>query len=191
MSEYLYDVFLSYRRAGNVAGWVETHLTKVLSRCLQDELDYEPKIFVDKQIETGAFWPDELENALRRSRLMVAVLSPPYFTSKWCRAEWKSMELRENIVEMDSGLIFPVVFSDGDSFNTHVERRQCRSMKDWSYPYPQFAEAPAFLQFHDKVREFAIELVGRLDKVPQWSPDWPVERPDFHSQPPRAYLPEL
>jgi hypothetical protein len=191
MNDYLYDIFVSYRRAGNVAGWVQTHLLDVLQNCLADELDRKPEIFIDKRIETGLFWPDEIEAGLRHSRLMIAVLSPPYFTSKWCMAEWASMTLREEALNLKSGLILPLVFSDGDKFPDAAKLRQGRSMKLWGYPYPQFSQSPAFLEFHDEVRNVAQEIVPRLDAVPPWNAQWPIRRPDLVSAHPPAMLPEL
>ena len=98
MNGYQYDVFISYRRAGNVANWVQLHLSRVLARCLEDELDRAPVLFIDNDMETGSRWPDKLETSLRQSRLMIAVLSPPYFTSPWCVAgHRRSMFLRERV----------------------------------------------------------------------------------------------
>src|SRR5689334_25416206 len=106
-----------------------------------------PTIFVDEQIEAGNLWPDTLAKKLLGSKLLIAVLSPPYFTSGWCRAEWDSMEEREKVLGIASaddphGLIYPVVFHDGERFPDKVKLRQYREVKPWAYPYPQFAMAP-------------------------------------------------
>ena len=191
MDGYTYDIFLSYSHAGNVAGWVQRHLVTVLTDCLSDEIERRPKIFLDTRMDTGSYWPIEMERGLRHSRLMIAVLSPPYFSSKWCTAEWDSMILRERMLNTDTGLIFPLTFSDGDKFPDSAKARQCRSMKTWAYPYAQFAESPAFLPFHDEVKTIAIELAARLDAVPEWSPEWPIERPDSVPSAFPAELPEL
>jgi TIR domain len=193
MDGYENDVFISYRRTGNVAGWVQRHLSEVLTSCLEDELDRSPKIFIDNDLDTGAIWPDKLEKSLHRSRLMVAVLSPPYFTSSWCQAEWRSMFLREQMLglEADERLIFPLVFSDGDRFPDYAKARKSRSMKAWGYPYPQFAGSQDFLRFHDEVRKVACEIAGRLDSVPDWDANWPFERPSPVPNPVPAALPEL
>ncbi len=177
MSDYSYDVFISYRRNGNVADWVQRHLVKVLSNCLTDELEREPTIFLDVRMDTGTLWPTELMNGLQRSRVMVAVLSPQYFRSSWCLAEWETLARREAATGHIGRLIFPLTFSDGDRFPPSALDRQCRSMKPWAYPYPQFSESLDFLPFHDEVRSIAVEIARRLDSVPNWSGDWPVEQP--------------
>ena len=64
-------------------------------------------------------------------------------------------------------------------------------MKEWGYPYPQFADSPAFLSFHDAVRQLAGEIARQLETVPAWDANWPVERPDAVFAPLPAALPEL
>jgi len=82
-SGYRFDLFLSYRRGGTVPDWVHNHLHPLLLDCLADELSREPRIFLDSTMETGVHWPSGLEWALRRSRLLLPIWSPPYFTSPW------------------------------------------------------------------------------------------------------------
>jgi hypothetical protein len=197
MSDYGYDIFLSYsRRGGNAARWVQTHLVEVLTKCLEDELGRTPKVFLDTRMETGTKWPLELERGLRRSRMLLAVLSPLYFKSEWCLAEWESMALREHSVGMTSpeapnGLIFPLVYSDGESFPESARERQSRSVKDWGYPYPQFASSLAYLDFHDEMKSVAAELGAQLEAVPAWREGWPIERPRPVGPALPARLPEL
>src|SRR3954452_7815046 len=95
---YRWDVFISYRRTQNVTGWVRNHLCPVLRRCLEDEMDRVPQVFVDDHLEVGQYWPDALEEVLATSRSLLAVWSPPYFTSAWCVAEWQSMRARERVL---------------------------------------------------------------------------------------------
>ena len=99
---YEYDIFLSYKRGGDVEDWVVNHFYDRLLRCLEGVMDRDPKIFIDKTIKTGSSWPDVLKNALKSSRILVSVWSPPYFRSPWCDAEWKSMLERERIKQLTS-----------------------------------------------------------------------------------------
>jgi hypothetical protein len=196
LSDYKFDIFLSYSRKGNVAEWLQRHFSEVLNNCLTDELGYPPRIFLDTRMETGSLWPAELENGLRTSRLMVAILSPPYWASKWCRTEWDTMAERERLTGYAStgnprGLIYPFTFADGDKFPESAKNRQCRSMKKWGYPYRQFADSPAYLEFFDEVKLAAGELVARLEEIPPWSATWPIMRTGHVPTPVRATLPEL
>ncbi|TDE38722.1 TIR-like protein FxsC [Actinomadura sp. 6K520] len=44
--------------------------------------------FMDKQIDVGTEWPDQLADALANCRVFVALFSPAYFTSEYCGREW-------------------------------------------------------------------------------------------------------
>src|SRR5688572_13724163 len=89
---YRYDVFISYARAGDAGLWVKKYFAHELYEKLSEELPYEPRMFRDESsIPVGAYWPDEIREAMRDSKVMVCVLSSRYFRSGWCRSEWASM----------------------------------------------------------------------------------------------------
>lgn len=186
---YRWDVFISYRRGGNVTDWVRYHFHPVLVKCLEDELDRQPQVFFDDRMEVGAYWPDELAEALRRTMYLVAVWSPPYFRSAWCVAEWQTMLAREKLLGVprlgeSRSLVYPVVFSDGDSFP--AEARIVRSRLDLSrygFPYQQFSKTESYLEFHAKIKEIAVDLAKRFHSPPEWKPDWPIVRPEAYSAP--------
>lgn len=193
---YTWDVFISYRRTHNVAGWVQNHLGPVLERCLEDQMDHPPRVFVDDKLEIGAYWPEELADVLSTSRYLLAVWSPPYFTSRWCVAEWQTMREREKLLGIPQkgetrGLIYPVVYSDGSSFPREARTVQSRfDLSEYGFPYEQFRRTDAYLEFHQKVRSIAIDLAGRLSSAPPWRADWPICRPEPFPTP-SAELPRL
>ncbi len=193
---YTWDVFISYRRTHNVTGWVRNHLCPVLESCLEDEMDRPPQVFLDSQMEIGTYWPDELARALSGTRYLLAVWSPPYFTSPWCVAEWRTMCAREELLGIPRqgetlGLIYPVVYADGDSFPEEARAVQSRfDLSEYGFPYEQFSRTDAYLDFHVKVKSIASALARRLDVAPPWQSDWPVCRPQPFPLPP-AVLPRL
>ena len=180
---YEFDVFLSYPRAGQVGPWVHNHFLPVLRNCLDVHLAYEPRIFVDSAQPTGVKWPENIKEALLRSRLMVAVWTPPYFRSDWCLAEWFSMLERENWLAQNGskpkrGLVYPVVYSDGKHFDPRAQATQYRrDLSAFTYPYPGFKDSAAYLQFHDAIMTMAQEIEDHLGEIPAWQPDWPVVAP--------------
>lgn len=119
-ADYQYDVFISCRRPNPVGGWVKNHFHPLLVEWLSQAMPYEPEIFIDAEgIETSDDWPLKLRQALLGSRCLVTVWSADYFRSAWCMAEWKSMAKREDLLgyrtpENPSGLVYPVVFFDGE-----------------------------------------------------------------------------
>src|SRR6266568_3878854 len=94
---YKYDLFLSYKRAGDVPMWLTNHFYPLLTKAMENLLPAAPRIFLDTQQEIGVNWPNNLAYSLRRSSYMVAVWTVPYFYSPWCMAEWRSMLKREQL----------------------------------------------------------------------------------------------
>jgi TIR domain len=181
--DYIYDVFISYRRKSPAGEWVRNHFYPLLQQWLPEWLDYEPQIFVDFDgIETGSTWPMDLSNALSSARYLVPIWNPTYFRSAWCMAELKTMMERERLLGLRSqsqpqGLIYPVVFADGDSFPEDVKSIQRRDFHQWNTPYLAFQKTEPFLEFDRAMQSLVQELAGLLQKVPPWQENWPILTP--------------
>jgi hypothetical protein len=183
VTNYEFDVFLSYSRKGGSPGWVQNHFLLKLRDCLTDEIGYVPNIFIDYEMEPGTVWTHNLEQALTRSKLLVSIYSPQYFRSEWCLAEWRSMAEREQLLglasrDLNQGLIVPVLYSDSDNFPVYGKDRMWHDMKGLDSPDPMFQQTPDWLEFHKKMRRIAANIADLLDKAPPWRPDWPVRRPE-------------
>jgi hypothetical protein len=180
---YEYDVFISYQRDGaTVPAWVRTHFYPRLSELLDNQLDYEAKIFFDEKVRGGSRWPTEIRNALQRTRILVPVCSPKYFVSEWCLAEWHSMAQREELAGTTTEgkqrvLIYPVLFCDSKNFPDYAHERQMHDLKKYNHHYPQFQDSLAYLDFHSEVTRIAEELDELIHQAPEWRPDWPVSTP--------------
>jgi hypothetical protein len=193
---YEFDVFLSYTRRGGARSWVQENFYPALRDCLDNAMLTAPKIFVDWEMESGVYWPDELESALKCSRLMVSVVSPPYFRSPWCMAEWQTIWARQEKIIAAGGkrprLLHPVRFADGKLFPREVLNISYQDFKEWNAPMAadSFRAVPAYRDFYRAVEDFAEILAGQLSVVPDWDPTWPIIRPDPPDDPP-AQLPRL
>jgi TIR domain len=85
-----YDIFLSYARVDNRENdrYVE-RLAEEMTSLYRLRTGRQLRIFLDRQeITTSQMWEREIHAALRRSSIMIAVLSPAYFRSSWCGREW-------------------------------------------------------------------------------------------------------
>ncbi|MDS0133243.1 MULTISPECIES: TIR domain-containing protein [unclassified Amycolatopsis] len=196
MPGYKYDLFISYPRRGTASKWLLTNFYPWLVDFLVDEVGYEPKIFLDKGMHRGVHWPSQLENALRHSKIMVAVLSAPYFTSKWCMAEWKSMQAREEVLGLASpqcpqGLIYPIRYSDSNAFEEEGLRRSWWDFKGLDNPGPGYQDTRDWHSFQQKVRQCAQDLADLLKQVPAWQSDWPVIAQPDPVLPPPPLLPRF
>jgi TIR domain len=174
---YEYDVFISYRRAGNVEHWVQDHLHPVLTECLTDHLGHPPRIFIDTGISCGDWWPRGLVDALNRTRLLLPVLTAGYFDSPWCHAEWATFAARERWCGKTAHLIHPILYSGLRSLSPTACERQLADFQEWRFPYPQFRLDPRYLAFHNAVDAIAETIVQQRRIAPSWSPRFPVRTP--------------
>ncbi|GHF98286.1 MULTISPECIES: TIR domain-containing protein [Amycolatopsis] len=190
MPGYKYDLFISYSRHGTARNWLLNHFYPRLAECLVDEIAPAPKIFLDKDMPRAVHWPAQLESALHHTKIMVAVLSAPYWESPWCMAEWGSMEAREQLLglvslERPQGLIYPIRFADSHRLENEGRLRSWWDFKGLDNPDRGFQESRDWHSFQQKVRQCAQDLAELLSQVPPWRPDWPViERPDPVLSPP-------
>jgi len=197
--EYIYDIFISYRRHTPVEVWVERYFYPELMKWLPEELPPMRKlnVFFDKRIKPGEKWPAKLCQALRCSRLLLPVLSSPYFGSPWCISELHSIQAREHYLKLSceyqtDGLIYPVVFSDGKYFPDNIKHIQHRDMKKWASTAEAFESSKDFLTFESEVKQIARDISLMLDKSPPYDPNWPIVEveeklndPAMSMQPPR------
>ena len=53
-----------------------------------------PAGFMDREMRGGMWWTDELIRAVGTCRVLIALLSARYLSSKWCRMEWHAFSQR-------------------------------------------------------------------------------------------------
>ena len=87
-----HDAFISYShlddRSVDEVGWV-TDFTRRLHNELGVVLGYEPTIWFDPRLGPADVFARELEDCLRGSAVLVAIISPGYVNSSWCNWELK------------------------------------------------------------------------------------------------------
>jgi hypothetical protein len=181
---YEYDIFLSYTTHGTDQ-WVRQTFFPVLHNCLMNTMPRDPVFFVDWEMDPGTEWPKRLAYALNRSRIMISVLSPPYFRSRWCIAEWETILARQKRVttgkeQQDYSLVLPVVFADGEHFPQNAKNITHFDLSRWSasMTYDGFRSTPDFLGFDRELKKIAELAAALLRSVPEWDETWPVHRPN-------------
>lgn len=180
---YEYDVFISYQRtSATVPQWIKNHFYPRLAEQLDNNADFDVKIFYDEDVPVGVDWPNTLQGALSRTRILLPVCSPKYFQDEWCLAEWHSMAEREeslgmSTVDRPGGLIYPVIFSDSQNFPAYARARRMRNFRELNQPYVQFQDTTAYLEFHRQMDLVAEDLITIIEQAPEWQPNWPVARP--------------
>ncbi|MCU0755919.1 MAG: toll/interleukin-1 receptor domain-containing protein [Xanthomonadales bacterium] len=168
--KYEYDVFISYKNQPGLVGWVQQHFQPLLQTWLDHELPYPPTLFRDKvSIAAGDDWNQAIRDALCNSRILIAILTPQYFTSPWCVAEWLSMEQRE---DADPGtrnqLLIPLKYSNGPHFPEFATRRQFVDCTD--YLDVNSTVKPNIEILEGKVKQLARIIASRMQLVPVHQP---------------------
>ncbi len=172
-TDYLYDVFFSYKRSPEIRDWTRRVHSK-LKFWVGQRMDREPKFFFDEDaLELGSTWPDELRRGLGVSRCMVSVLSPSYFRSDWCLAEWGTFLARKKITGKD--LIFPMCFADGEHFPRDAYEIQHLDVREYAYTVPSFWDTPRAVDLEDKLKNLAGKLAHFISTAPEFRADWPVQ----------------
>lgn len=190
VSGYKFDIFISYCRHGSVQKWLLNHFYPKFKDCLADQYAPVPKVYVDRSMPRGVHWPSDLKKALRHSKILIPLFTPPYFESKWCLAEWQSMQAREKLLGLagpdnPQGLVYPILYSDSENFPMAAREISRWDFKGLSTPEPVFQTSREWIQFHHKVTDVAQDVVELLKHVPEWRPDWPViEEPEPVLMPP-------
>jgi len=100
--------------------------------------------------------------------------------------EWQSMLARERMLglrteEKPWGLVYPVIFSDGEHFHPDACVTQARKdLSPWAIPHKVFERSVEYVEFHRHMGRIAVELAQLIHDVPQWDPEFPViQEPDI------------
>ena len=174
---YLWDVFISYKRNTLIGSWVTDYFLERFTDWLTEKLGelhepIPPRVFFDQRaLEPGSPWPHDLRKAIQTSKVLVAVCSPSYFYSPWCMSEWNSFAERERNLGV-AGLRLPIRHNDSVDF-----------LKDIQYFdfYGYISLAKGFYKkgkqaysFEKKVEDFAAIVARNIHKAPPFQPNWPV-----------------
>jgi hypothetical protein len=169
---YLYDVFLSYSFKPDIQHWVNTKFYPNFVNPLDEELIQLGMIapppngrmcLAKRELRAGDPWPDELKNQLQHSKVMIAVCSPSYFASGWCKSEWETFRVRA------PKLIIPVLYSGADDFL--LPRIQPIQGDD----FREFRNIPggAMARFRNRLATLANAVAAKVNQAPSFSGNFP------------------
>ena len=177
MTDYDYDVFISYHRGGPVQQWVDQWFEQFLTTYLAFELDDEPRVFRDAHdLRTGDKWRSVLVTALGRTKCLVPIYTPTYFRSAWCSAEWSCFLERERATQRD--LIVPVQWHSSDKFPAEAKLSQLADFREFALVGPAFRNTEGFLLFERRMKEFCRDLARKVENAPPRDPAWNVRLPE-------------
>jgi hypothetical protein len=100
-----WDIFVSYSRKD--AALVDSFIAMIRAQYPG------ARIFRDSEsIRAGIDWISRLADAIDASRSVVALFSPAYFDSKWCKREFNAAIIRED--QGDDALLYPLYLRDDE-----------------------------------------------------------------------------
>ncbi|MBI1929730.1 toll/interleukin-1 receptor domain-containing protein [Candidatus Poribacteria bacterium] len=179
---YEFDVFLSYTHAFPFGEWVYQHFLPFFEPFLANALNRTVTVFKDREnISSGDAWPLRLRNALAHSRCLVAIWSPSYFNSLWCKRELSVMLHRERQLgyrtpENPSGLIIPVTVSNGEHFPNYAKQIQYFDCRRFARVGEGFKKTERYVEFQDEMDRWVPEVAKVINQTPPWRQEW-LEEP--------------
>lgn len=154
-----YDIFVSYSRTDNDGGWVDG-LVEFLKQDHRRYSTTDLRVYLDtRELRVGSDWKLSLRQALRGSRVLLACVSPNYFSSEYCQFEWEEFHAyrsqHDGSAETTASIYFVEVgLPDRDQvsqWREEVARVQHLDVQPW---FPQGRAAFA----EDEVRQKLAEL---------------------------------
>lgn len=177
-SGYRYDVYVSCSQAGAVGKWLKNHFLEELKDYLPANLPHEPRLYLREGGGTQSL-PGEDQQALRTARCLLAIWSPEYFRCSSCLSEWQTMRAREHCTgcegaQLGKGLLYPVIFWDGQYFPEAARERPGFAMHDWARSAPAFKLVASYVEFQDAMRRVAAQVAEMVQRAPAWDAGWPL-----------------
>ena len=109
--EQQFDVFISYARADNADGGINRLVAAIEDEYARFFSGSRLRVFFDTEtIASGDDWSNRLYTGLKRSRMMIAMLSSNYLASAWCRKEWQTWCELERSRGWLSNMLCPVYY---------------------------------------------------------------------------------
>jgi hypothetical protein len=169
-------LFISYAQSDDEDGAV-SRLTEMMRSVYAQRTGQELRLFFDKrEIQTAELWKDRIRQALQDSTLLLAVASPAYFRSDWCRREWDHFAADERGLPDDrsSRRIFPVYLHgepqlSGPEATTQkwikaVQSRQCIDLGGYGHADPEYADRVSHLM-DDIIKALSEADTGQAEPV--------------------------
>jgi tetratricopeptide (TPR) repeat protein len=169
-----YDLFVSYAHSDDRSGWVSA----LVEGIRQEHAQFTPRplaVFFDRQdIRAMDDWEHRILHGLRSSKTMIAVLSPQYFVSLYCRKEWEEFLEHELARCMPGEGIAPIYIVTApqleqphagqalEDWLAGIRRRQYLDLREW---HPHGVAALRKEEVRERLQELEHDLAQRIDRV--------------------------
>lgn len=190
---YRYEAFFSYKRHPLTDEWHRELMTRIQFWLSQDLGVQDAPIFFDtRSIPNGMLFSQEIDDALRASKVLVSIMSNLYFTSDHCMAEIGTFVERENHLLRNRGsLISCARFHDGTSYPLPFSQMQSEDFAPFANPAKAFWASQDSVAFELLIRTFAGSVAAKIRAAPPWNAGFPAPpfNPGTSAPPPRIQRP--
>lgn len=133
--EDAYDLFVSYAHADDQDGRV-TALVEAIRGIRQETRPDQPwRVFFDSDaIRTMDDWEERIRAGLNSAGILLVLLSPAYFASRWCRREWEEFRKQQDAPDRVAGLYLETDVgyeSPADTWQRELRSRQHLDVRAW------------------------------------------------------------
>jgi len=176
---YINDVFISYKRSRINEEWLNTIFLPLFEEYLNNELDFQPIIFVDKTgLTPGVDFANELFKNLIYSKCMVSIWSPPYFRrSEWCVKEFLAMKYRQEQHKLDAftrpkTLLWPVMYRKIDPLPLAIRNIKYLDYSEYNLIGEAFLKTNRYLKLQQQLQNDIRSITDIILNVPAFDPYW-------------------
>ncbi|NBC02650.1 MAG: tetratricopeptide repeat protein [Bacteroidetes bacterium] len=169
-----YDIFISYAHADNQEGRVD-ELVEQIRDIHREHYHDHLHIFYDREgIKTADDWEHQILTGLKQSKVMIAVITPNYFESDYCRKEWKHFIDQERDYALEhEGManVYTVTFPEfedkdlediPDVWPRDILRRQFEDLRPW---WNEGEKALKRQQVLERIRNLEMQVYDRIEKA--------------------------
>jgi MinD-like ATPase involved in chromosome partitioning or flagellar assembly len=170
--DYLYDVYISYGQSQLLFDFMRT-LVKDLSAEMELEFENFRAFFDATELSGGDIFEDKLSDTLRKSRILLSIVTPTYFSNRFSQREWKTFLIREEIT--NSNLIIPIIFRGTRDIPDELEDHKVFNFESVSTEGKSREKSK---EYTIAIRKLAERLRDLLEEAPPFDPHWPIAYDD-------------
>lgn len=167
---YEFDLFISHATNSVQIEWLDTFIKRLMPLC-ESRLGRKINVFFDhSEVRVGEAWSGAIANGLLKSRLLLAIVTPKYVESPWCRGQWATFEQREMSASTRHPLIVPMLLRRLENTPEWMTERQFLDLTD-------LPTSPAAMRKADvewRLATLADAIVASLRSAPAFDSGWSV-----------------
>ena len=176
-TSYEHDFYISYMPSQINEQWISQTFLPLFTDTLENLLPSSPRIFFDRtEILYENNFPDVLQHALLRSKVLIAIVGPAYFGRTKTLTEWLTFTRKEQQLNY-SPLILPVIIRKMDPVHPLLAKRQYLDLSGFSLVGEAFFKSDKYLDLQYHMQRFVDEVSKIIQLVPPFVPD--IRVPSF------------